>query len=187
MIFAKRALLPEGWAKDVRITLSGGRIAACVPGAVAKPGDVRVGIVLPALSNLHSHAFQRAMAGMTEYRAKGRESFWTWRELMYRFLDRLTPEQMKAIAAQVYLEMQEAGYAAVGEFHYVHHQPGGAPYADLAELSAQIMAAANQTGIGLTRAETLEYAASVIDIVVQLDRVDGKRGIAAIAETSTLI
>jgi formimidoylglutamate deiminase len=155
MIFAKRALLPEGWAKDVRITLSGERIAACVPGAVAKPGDVRVGIVMPALSNLHSHAFQRAMAGMTEYRAKGRESFWTWRELMYRFLDRLTPEQMQAIAAQVYLEMQEAGYAAVGEFHYVHHQPGGAPYADLAELSTRIMAAADQTGIGLTHLPVL--------------------------------
>lgn len=155
MIFAKRALLSEGWAKDVRITLSGGRIGSCATGAVAKPDDVRVGILLPALSNLHSHAFQRAMAGMTEYRAKGRESFWTWRELMYRFLDRLTPEQMQAIAAQVYLEMQEAGYAAVGEFHYVHHQPGGAPYADLAELSARIMAAADQTGIGLTHLPVL--------------------------------
>jgi formimidoylglutamate deiminase len=92
---------------------------------------------------------------MTEYRAAGRESFWTWRELMYRFLDRLTPEQVEAIAAQVYVEMQEAGYAAVGEFHYVHHQPGGAPYADRAELSARIMAAAAETGIGLTHLPVL--------------------------------
>ncbi|MBS0563046.1 MAG: formimidoylglutamate deiminase [Proteobacteria bacterium] len=155
MIFARQALLPDGWAGDVRITLTGGRIAGVEKGAQAAAGDVRVDVLLPALSNLHSHAFQRAMAGMTEYRAKGRESFWTWRELMYRFLDRLTPGQMQAIAAQVYLEMQEAGYAAVGEFHYVHHQPGGAPYADIAELSARIMAAAAETGIGLTHLPVL--------------------------------
>lgn len=155
MIFAKRALLPEGWAQDVRIGLSGGRISTVSAGARPQQGDAQVAILLPALSNLHSHAFQRAMAGMTEYRAKGRESFWTWRELMYRFLDRLTPEQMQAIAAQVYLEMQEAGFAAVGEFHYVHHQPGGAPYADMAELSVRIMAAAAQTGIGLTHLPVL--------------------------------
>lgn len=155
MIFARRALLADGWAQDVRITLQAGRIATVTANAAAGAGDARVDVLLPALSNLHSHAFQRAMAGMTEVRAKGRESFWTWRELMYRFLDRLTPGQMQAIAAQVYLEMQEAGYAAVGEFHYVHHQPGGAPYANLAELSVQIMAAADQTGIGLTHLPVL--------------------------------
>ena len=155
MIFARRALLADGWAQDVRITLQAGRIATVTANAAAGAGDERVDVLLPALSNLHSHAFQRAMAGMTEVRAKGRESFWTWRELMYRFLDRLTPGQMQAISAQVYLEMQEAGYAAVGEFHYVHHQPGGAPYANLAELSVQIMAAADQTGIGLTHLPVL--------------------------------
>jgi len=155
MIFARRALLPGGWAGDVRITLDGGRIAGIAAGAVAAPGDVRVDRLLPALANLHSHTFQRAMAGMTEYRARGRESFWTWRDLMYRFLDRLTPAQIEAIAALVFMEMQEAGYAAVGEFHYVHHQPGGAPYADLAELSARIMAAAAATGIGLTHLPVL--------------------------------
>lgn len=155
MIFARRALLPDGWARDVRITLTEGRIADVRAGAQAQAGDQQVDALLPALANLHSHAFQRAMAGMTEYRAKGRESFWTWRDLMYRFLDRLTPEQVQAIAAQVYLEMQEAGYASVGEFHYVHHQPGGAPYADIAELSARIMAAAAETGIGLTHLPVL--------------------------------
>jgi formiminoglutamate deiminase len=114
-----------------------------------------VSALLPALSNLHSHAFQRAMAGMTEHRIAGRDSFWTWRDLMYRFLDRLTPEQMEAIAALVFMEMQEAGYAAVGEFHYVHHQPGGGAYADIAELSNRIFAAAHLTGIGLTHLPVL--------------------------------
>lgn len=118
-------------------------------------GDERVDVLLPALGNLHSHAFQRAMAGMTETRAAGRESFWTWRDLMYRFLDRLTPDQIEAIAALVFMEMQEAGYAAVGEFHYVHHQPGGAPYDRLSELSQRIFAAARETGIGLTHLPVL--------------------------------
>ncbi|MGB3316911.1 MAG: formimidoylglutamate deiminase [Albidovulum sp.] len=155
MIFATRALLPQGWADNVRLGIAEGRIASVETGAEAGAGDARVDTLLPALSNLHSHSFQRAMAGMTEYRAAGRESFWTWRELMYRFLDRLTPEQVEAIAAMVFLEMQEAGYAAVGEFHYVHHRPGGAPYDDIAELSTRIFAAAGATGIGLTHLPVL--------------------------------
>ena len=133
MIFAERALLPDGWAEQVRITVAYGHITKVAKAAAPQPGDSRVSALLPALSNLHSHAFQRAMAGMTEHRIAGRDSFWTWRDLMYRFLDRLTPEQMEAIAALVFMEMQEAGYAAVGEFHYVHHQPGGGAYADIAE------------------------------------------------------
>jgi formimidoylglutamate deiminase len=104
---------------------------------------------------VHSHSFQRAMAGMTEYRAKGRDNFWSWRELMYRFLDHLTPDEIEAIAALAFIEMQEAGYAAIGEFHYVHHQPGGAPYDALDELSQRIFAAADQTGIGLTHLPVL--------------------------------
>ncbi len=148
-LFAARAFLTQGWARDVRIELAQGRITAVQAGAKADANDVRVDTLLPALGNLHSHSFQRAMAGMTEYRAAGRESFWTWRDMMYRFLDHLTPEHVEAIAAQVFVEMMEAGYAAVGEFHYVHHQRGGAAYADLAELSARIMAAAQGTGIGL--------------------------------------
>ncbi|MCV2868066.1 formimidoylglutamate deiminase [Defluviimonas sp. WL0002] len=155
MIFAKRALLPLGWAANVRVVVRQGRIAAIETEVDAAPGDERVDTLLPALGNLHSHAFQRAMAGMTEYRAAGRESFWTWRDLMYRFLDRLTPEQVEAIAAQVQVEMLEAGYASVGEFHYVHHQPGGVRYDDAAELSARIMAAAAETGIGLTHLPVL--------------------------------
>ena len=155
MIFATRALLPGGWAENVRLEVAEGRITSVATGARPEAEDARVDTLLPALSNLHSHSFQRAMAGMTEYRAAGRESFWTWRELMYRFLDRLTPEQVEAIAAMVFLEMQEAGYAAVGEFHYVHHRPDGAPYDDIAELSTRIFAAAEAAGIGLTHLPVL--------------------------------
>lgn len=154
-VFAARALLADGWTANVGLTLAGGRIASVQRGVAHQPGDHRVDALLPALSNLHSHSFQRAMAGMTEYRAAGRESFWTWRELMYRFLERLTPEHVEAIAAQVFVEMQEAGYAAVGEFHYVHHQSGGAPYDNISELSQRIFAATETTGIGLTHLPVL--------------------------------
>jgi formimidoylglutamate deiminase len=119
--------------------------------ADAQPAGDRVGILLPAPVNLHSHAFQRAMAGMTERRGEDpSDTFWTWRRLMFRFLDRLDPDDVEAIAAFVQMEMLEAGYAAVGEFHYLHHRPGGALYDDLAEMSGRIAAAAADTGIGLT-------------------------------------
>jgi formimidoylglutamate deiminase len=153
-LFCERALLAGGWALDVRVTLDGGgRIAAVETGAAAIPGDERLTgrILLPAPSNLHSHAFQRAMAGMTEARGPDRrDSFWTWRKLMYRFLETLGPDDVQAIAALVQVEMAEAGYAAVGEFHYLHNQPGGTPYANPAELAARIIAAASETGLGLT-------------------------------------
>ncbi len=155
MIFAERALLPGGWAERVRVVVSNGQISQVTTLAAPQPNDTRVSALLPALSNLHSHSFQRAMAGMTEHRAVGRDSFWTWRDLMYRFLDRLTPDQIEAIAALVFMEMQEAGYAAVGEFHYVHHKPGGGAYANIAELSNRIFAAASLTGIGLTHLPVL--------------------------------
>ena len=155
MIFAKTALLPEGWAENVRIVVADGQITQVSAGARALPGDAEVQALLPALSNLHSHSFQRAMAGMTEHRVAGRDSFWTWRDLMYRFTASLTPEQIEAIAALVFMEMQEAGYAAVGEFHYLHHRPGGAPYASIAELSERIFAAAGLTGIGITHLPVL--------------------------------
>ncbi|GHC10335.1 formimidoylglutamate deiminase [Gemmobacter nanjingensis] len=148
VIWAETALLPNGWAEAVRVEMAEGRITSVTPGTA--PEGQRVGCLLPAGQNLHSHAFQRAMAGMTERRGAGQDSFWTWRTLMYRFLDHLTPEDVQAIAALVQVEMLEAGFAGVSEFHYLHHQPGGAPYADLAEMSARIVAAAAETGIGLT-------------------------------------
>lgn len=149
VIWAEQALLPGGWARHVAVTVEGGRIAAVAPGA--PPQGERVACLLPAPVNLHSHTFQRAMAGLTERRgAEGQDSFWTWRTLMYRFLDRLTPEDVEAVAAQAMVEMAEAGYAAVCEFHYLHHAPGGAAYADPAEMSGRIAAAARATGMGLT-------------------------------------
>lgn len=155
MIHARHALLSSGWAQDVRIVIRDGIITAIERGVLPASGDTRVDTLLPALGNLHSHAFQRAMAGMTEFRKAGRDSFWTWRDLMYRFMDRLTPAQIEAIAALVFVEMQEAGYSSVGEFHYVHHQTGGAQYDNLAELSHRIFAAASTTGIGLTHLPVL--------------------------------
>lgn len=149
-IWAERALLPEGWAEEVRVSVAeDGRIAGVGIGADAG-GAKRTGLLLPAPVNVHSHAFQRAMAGLTERRGPDpRDSFWTWRQLMFRFLDRLTPDHVQAIAAFVQMEMLEAGYATNAEFHYLHHQPGGVPHDDLAEMSGRIAAAADQTGIGL--------------------------------------
>lgn len=150
VVWAEQALLADGWAQDVRITIDkAGRIAGIEPGAA--PDGQRLGVVLPAPANSHSHAFQRAMAGLTERRgADSRDCFWTWRQLMYRFLDSITPEQVQAIAAMVQMEMLEAGFAVNVEFHYLHHQPDGTPYDRPGEMSARIAAAAQETGIGLT-------------------------------------
>lgn len=151
VIWAEQALLANGWADKVSVTVSSGRIVGVEQNTTPPAGAVRAGILLPAPTNLHSHAFQRAMAGLTERRGPDpRDSFWTWRQLMYRFLDQLTPEDVQTITAFVQMQMLEAGFAAVAEFHYLHHQPGGVPYDDLAELSARIAAAAADTGIGLT-------------------------------------
>ena len=107
-------------------------------------------LILPAIANTHSHAFQRAMAGLAEHRSAEQDSFWTWRDLMYRFSSKITPEQLHAIAAQVYGEMLEAGFTHVCEFHYLHHQPNGTPYDNPAEMSQAIIRAAEDAGIGLT-------------------------------------
>ncbi len=162
-LHAKSALLPEGWARDVRLRIGAdGRIASVETGADGHSADQRLDILLAAPGNVHSHAFQRAMGGLTERRGTGgQDSFWTWRQLMFRFLDRLTPQDVQAIAAQVQMEMLEAGYAATGEFHYLHHQPGGTPYDDLGEMSARIAAAAHQSGIGLTLLPVLYHQGGV--------------------------
>ena len=129
-IFSTQAWLNDGWQYDVAVTVSGGKITEIATNVVKEPDDVVVDTLLPALANLHSHSFQRAMAGMTEFCTTGQDSFWTWRTLMYQFLEHLTPEHIEAISALVFMEMQEAGFASVGEFHYVHHQAGGARYDD---------------------------------------------------------
>jgi formiminoglutamate deiminase len=144
------ALLPDGWASDVRITLAGAAIARVESGVAPASGDERHGIALPGLPNLHSHAFQRGMAGLAEMRGPAHDSFWTWRDVMYRFVDRLTPDAMQAIAELAYIEMLESGFTRVGEFHYLHHDSGGKPYANIAEMGAHIAQAARNTGIALT-------------------------------------
>jgi len=151
VLWARQALLPDGWAQDVALHIGAdGRISRIDHGPA--PADaLRREVIVHAPANTHSHAFQRAMAGLTERRSAAQsDSFWSWRQLMYRFLDRITPDQVQAIAAYVQMEMLEAGFGANVEFHYLHHAPGGQTYDNLAELSARIAAAAEQTGIGLT-------------------------------------
>ncbi|WP_137896276.1 formimidoylglutamate deiminase [Ramlibacter sp. 2FC] len=151
-LFAADALLPSGWARDVLLRWNDqGRLAEVLPGSAAPQGVARaVGPVVPGLPNLHSHAFQRAFAGLTEYRGAAQDSFWSWRQLMYRFAARITPEQLEAIATWLYVEMLEAGYTAVCEFHYLHHDSDGRPYADDATLAQALLRAAQRAGIGLT-------------------------------------
>ena len=150
-LFAADALLPTGWAQDVLLAWDAeGRLTRVTPGVQPPDAPRAAGPVLPGLPNLHSHAFQRGIAGMTEYRGAAEDSFWSWRTLMYRFAQRLTPAQLEAIAFGLYVEMLEAGYTSVCEFHYVHHDQSGQPYADDAELSLALLRAAQRAGIGLT-------------------------------------
>ncbi len=146
----EHAMLAEGWARDVAITIADGRIARIETGVAPASADETHVIGLPGLPNLHSHAFQRGMAGLAERRGASDDSFWTWREVMYRFVGRMGPEEMRAIAAMAYLEMLEGGFTRVGEFHYLHHAPDGSPYADPAEMAAALAGAAEETGIALT-------------------------------------
>jgi formiminoglutamate deiminase len=143
-------LLPDGWADRVRIAIDGATIVAIDTDVMPQPGDQRHGAALPGLCNVHSHGFQRGMAGLSERRGRPDDDFWSWREVMYRFLDRLTPDDIEAITAQAYVEMLEGGFTRVGEFHYLHNDVDGARYADPAETAGAIVAAADGTGIGLT-------------------------------------
>ncbi len=149
-LWFRSLLLPDGWADGVRLVIVDSRIEGLMKDAPAEPGDERHEIGLPGLPNLHSHAFQRGMAGLTERRGSTEDSFWTWREAMYRFVDHMGPDEVEAIAAQAFLEMLEGGFTRVGEFHYVHHDASGAPYSNIAELATRIAAAAGETGIALT-------------------------------------
>ncbi|HTB03910.1 MAG TPA: formimidoylglutamate deiminase [Bradyrhizobium sp.] len=149
-LFFDEALLPQGWARDVRIGVDGGRIVSVASGRPALSGDERHRIGLPGICNLHSHAFQRGMAGLVEIRGSSVDSFWTWRELMYRFVGRMTADDIEAVAAQAYVEMLETGFTRVGEFHYIHHDVSGVPYGNLGELAERIARAAEASGIGLT-------------------------------------
>lgn len=151
-LFAEHALLPNGWARDVLLQWNAqGQWHAIQTGQAPDPRvPCAAGPVLPGMPNLHSHAFQRAMAGLTEYRSHAQDSFWSWRTLMYQFAAQLGPTQMEAIATGLYIEMLEAGFTSVCEFHYLHHDARGHAYADPAEMSLSLLRAAKQTGMGMT-------------------------------------
>jgi len=153
-LFAEHALLPTGWARNVGLTIGADGVISHVDTGVAAIGVARTaGPLVPGMPNLHSHAFQRALAGRTGRSHAGAPAggtFWTWRAAMYAFLDRVDADAFEAIAAQAYVEMLKAGYTAVAEFHYVHHDPQGWSYGNPAELAHRIVAAAQGAGIALT-------------------------------------
>jgi formimidoylglutamate deiminase len=150
-IFAETALLPDGWARNVAIGVGADGTITGVRAGASGEGLQRVkGPLIPGMVNLHSHAFQRAMAGMTEVALDPNDSFWSWRELMYRLVGRLQPDQVGAIAAYLYIEMLKSGYTSVAEFHYVHHDLDGRPYADPTEMSSCLLNAAEATGMRMT-------------------------------------
>jgi len=144
------ALLASGWADDVQVVVTDGTIAKVTTDVAPRTGDERHQLAIPGTASLHSHAFQRGMAGLAETRGNSADTFWTWRETMYRFALEMTPEDVEAVATQLYVEMLEQGYTRVGEFHYLHHDRDGAPYANPAEMATRIARAAEVTGIGLT-------------------------------------
>lgn len=144
------ALLPSGWANDVQVVITAGAIAAVTPGVAPAAGDERHAIALPGLVSLHSHAFQRGMAGLAELRGDSTDTFWTWREMMYHFALAMTPDDVAAVATLLYVEMLEQGFTRVGEFHYLHHDRDGSHYADPAEMAARIAEATEASSIGLT-------------------------------------
>ena len=149
-LWFERALLPDGWAEQVRVCIGNGQIAEVQVGVARDTADERHAVAIPGLCNVHSHGFQRGMAGLSERQGHADDDFWSWREVMYRFLDRLTPDDIAAITAQAYIEMLEIGFTRVGEFHYLHNDVDGRRYPDPAETAGAIVAAAESTGIGLT-------------------------------------
>jgi formiminoglutamate deiminase len=149
-LWFEQALLPEGWRSGVRVTIADEKILRIETGEARRPRDDAHRTGLPGMPNLHSHAFQRGMAGLAEVKGPASDSFWTWREVMYRFVERLDPETFEAIAAMAFMEMLETGFTRVGEFHYLHRASDGTLYDDPAEMALRLAAAAAETGIGLT-------------------------------------
>ena len=151
-LFAADARLADGWHKNVLLEWdAGGTLTRVSAGHAPDAATARAaGPIIAGMPNLHSHAFQRAMAGLTEYRANATDSFWSWRDLMYRFAAKLNPEGIGAIARWLYIEMLKAGYTSVCEFHYLHHAPDGRHYANVAEMAERVVGAAASAGIGMT-------------------------------------
>ncbi len=151
-LFLNTALLPVGWADNVLLTIDAHGIITEVAAGASCPADAErlAGATLPGIANLHSHAHQRAIAGLAERSGRGGDSFWTWREAMFAAVARFDPDGFEAVATQLYVEMLKAGYTRVAEFHYLHHDRSGSRYADPAEMSERVIAAARTAGIGLT-------------------------------------
>jgi len=151
-IFAEKALLPDGWSNDVLVNVSSEGLIEAVETDATPPNNIeRIdGILIPGMPNLHSHAFQRAFSGFAESRGSGNDSFWTWRKIMYQFVDKINPRQALVIAKQLYIEMLKSGYTSVAEFHYLHHESNGNRYDDPAEMSHSVINAAFETGIAIT-------------------------------------
>jgi formimidoylglutamate deiminase len=150
-LFARHALLPDGWRANVRLAWdASGTLTAVTPDAQPASGEETAQLVVPGMINLHSHAFQRALGGLTETAGDGPDSFWTWRDLMYRFARNITPEHIEAIAAQLFSECLRHGYTSVCEFHYVQRDQHGDMYARPAETAERVVAAAGLAGIGVT-------------------------------------
>ncbi len=150
------ALLPQGWVENAAVSVSDAGIVTQIGLEAAPPGAERIaGIAVPGMPNAHSHAFQRAMAGATEYRLSARDSFWTWRQAMYALANRIEPEELEIVAAQLFIEMLKAGYTSVAEFHYLHRRANATPYLGTNDLWSAIASAASTAGIGLTLLPTL--------------------------------
>lgn len=153
-LYAENILIGSEWQTEVTLTISNGIIIAINSGKEAGATALK-GTVIPGMVNCHSHAFQRAFAGFSEYRGNSQDSFWSWRDIMYKFVAKMTADDAFITAKFVYIEMLKAGYTSVGEFHYLHHQPGGGKYDDPAEMSHQIIQAANDVGISLSHLPVL--------------------------------
>jgi formimidoylglutamate deiminase len=148
------ALTSSGWRKDVAIAVDQNGMIESIEAGL-KGGELISGIAIPAVPNIHSHAHQRLMVGLAERAGPGADSFWTWREAMYGFALKLSPDDLEAVAAQAYVEMLKAGFACVGEFQYLHHQPDGSLYDEPAEMSLRCISAAEHAGIAITMLPTL--------------------------------
>ena len=149
--FFDQILLTDGWRQNQIVEIAEtGDILTTGSGKATDANVVHRGYAVPGMANVHSHAFQRAMAGLAETAGPSADSFWSWRQVMYDFLNAITPDQLEAIAAQLYLEMLKAGYTSVGEFHYLHHDRDGRHFGDPTEMSGRILAAGEEAGIGMT-------------------------------------
>ena len=163
-LHAQSVLLDQTWRSNVRIGIDDGVIRSIVANVDGASTDEQVGVVLPGIPNAHSHAFQRALVGRTEFAKDADDNFWTWRNAMYALSEKLAPENLRAIAELLYMEMLEAGYTSVAEFHYLHHQPGGAAYDPATRLTDVLIEAAANTGIRLTIIPTLYLSRTFGDL-----------------------